>query len=153
MIYAKTKLCNKHHWLLYNKPEEAIMGNLPLDIYKTDRDDARQEIRELLEKEYDINLIKLEGNERDKIKNTINIIESQDNVLIENAFLKNKNNDYYIKYDFILKKGNELTIFFILYKDLDKAVKDYNTKLSLIPKILYSTDIIRSNFTNYYIKD
>lgn len=146
MIYAKKHNCPKNTWLLSNKSGEAKASEAPLDIYKPDKEAAKEKIKEIIEEMYSMKVIEFNGEDSLIVENTMDVLNNKDGVLLKKCAIKNKNNDYYIKYDYLFKQKNTIIIYFILFKSLEKALKDYETKKSLIPKILYSVDILESNF-------
>lgn len=151
MIYGKSYNCQKHPWLLKHKAGEAAAQEQTVDIYKDDKEQARKEINQIMEEKTSMLATQFGGNETTITNNTIDALTSQERILLRNAMLKHKDKDYYIKYDYLFKTEDAIYIFYILYKDLAKAIKDYNTKLTLIPKILYTTDILKSNFPKHRI--
>lgn len=151
MIYSLQANCNKHHWLKHNKSNQAIITEKSLDIWENDKKQAKLEIDELIKCQLGMEINNLTGDEHYKCENTLNMIENNQNILIKNGCLKNFNNNYYIDYKYLYKHNDDITIFFILYKDINKIYSDYNTKQTIIPRILYSKDILES-YNKFNIK-
>lgn len=142
MIYGKNYNCRKEHYLQKYKNAEFINKNSSEDIYKLDKANLREEINAHLQQIYGIKPIFFTENEELTIDYTTNLLKSQEKVLIGKGMLKN-DLGYYTSYDYIYKDDNSYTIIYILYKSFEK-IHDYATKNSLIPKLLYTTDIIRN---------
>lgn len=144
MIYGKNYNCQKEHYLLKYKNAELIQEEMSEDIYKSDKEILRKEIDNFLEKKIGISVISFQSEKDTIIDDTTNALKSQEKIIIKNGILKN-DFDYYVNYDYIYKNDNQYTIFYIMYKSFEK-IQDYATKNIIIPKLLYTTDIIRNVF-------
>lgn len=141
MIYGKNYNCQKEHYLRKYKDAELIQDESSEDIYKPDKEVLKGNIKDFIEQKLGTSSVSFTENEDTVIDDTTNAIKSQAQILIKGAKLKNKFN-YYVTYDYLYKNDNTYTIFYIMYKSFEK-IQDYATKNSLIPKLLYTTDIIR----------
>ena len=151
MIYARNYNCRKEHYLNKYKNAFFINPNDSEDIYKPDKADLKQGIDVLLQQSYGITPLFFSVGEELVIDYTTNVLKSQEEVMVKNGNLKN-DLDYYIKYDYIYKKGNTITLFYIIWKSI-KTISDYATRNILIPKMLYSQSIAKNNFADAVIID
>lgn len=153
LTYARP--LSKNRWALKHITMDKIpvMKEKGLDIYKSDKEELGLEIQSLLKKEFNVdNIIELNGDENNKISLTKEMLDNIKNTaIIKNAYLKNDDN-YFIKYDYLVITEKELYIIYIVYKPLDNVTKDYSTKNSLIPKMIYTQDILRDNANGKIIK-
>ena len=146
LTYARP--LSKNRWALkyVSIDQIPVIKEKGLDIYKTDKEEIDLEIQSLLKKEFNVDsIIELNGDEENKISLTKEILDNaKKNTIIKNAYLKNDDN-YFIKYDYLIVKKEEIEIIYVIYKPLENATKDYSTKNSLIPKMIYTQDILKSN--------
>lgn len=156
MINAKPGNCKKYNLLRKNKGNEASVPEKTVDIYKEDKEKSKKEIIDLLKKEFSVKeIIELNGIEevREEATQTImNNYNHNENIVIANACLKHKDNDYCINYKYLVLAKENVQIIYVLYKNLEKAVSDYTTKQTLIPNLLYGIDILKSNIDNQTYK-
>lgn len=149
MINAKPGNCKKYNYLRKNKKNEAAIPEKVVDIYQEDKEKSKKEIVNLLKKEFSVKeIIELEGIEEVREKATQEIMNNykhDENVIIANACLKHKDNDYCTNYKYLVLGKEDVQIIYVLYKNLEKAISDYTTKQTLIPNLLYGVDILKSN--------